>query len=117
MCSSRMYILQDAREGACDRTREAKDKVHNRNSDNSHAKGDYQDYNEGFDHRLRRIVLDELNQAPYSVHPSYQKTITTMHKLYFCPRMKRDITAYMAQCQTCQRVKVEHQNPAGMLFG
>jgi hypothetical protein len=29
--------------------------------------------------------------------------------------MKRDITEYMALCDTCQRVKVEHQRPTGLL--
>jgi hypothetical protein len=29
--------------------------------------------------------------------------------------MKRDVTEYIALCDTCQRVKVEHQRPAGLL--
>jgi hypothetical protein len=29
--------------------------------------------------------------------------------------MKRDVTEYVALCDTCQRVKVEHQRPAGLL--
>ena len=29
---------------------------------------------------LRRIVMDEIYQAPYSGHPGYQKTIATARK-------------------------------------
>jgi hypothetical protein len=29
--------------------------------------------------------------------------------------MKRDVVEYVALCDTCQRVKVEHQRPAGLL--
>jgi transposase InsO family protein len=29
--------------------------------------------------------------------------------------MKRDITKYVSLCDTCQRVKIEHQRPAGLL--
>jgi hypothetical protein len=29
--------------------------------------------------------------------------------------MKREITEYVAICDSCQRIKVEHQRPAGLL--
>src|SRR3954454_4875094 len=29
--------------------------------------------------------------------------------------MKREIAKYVSECHTCQMVKVEHQNPAGLL--
>jgi hypothetical protein len=29
--------------------------------------------------------------------------------------MKRDVTEYVALCDTCQRVKAEHQRPAELL--
>ena len=32
---------------------------------------------------LRRIVMDEIHQAPYSGHPGYQKTIAIARKQYF----------------------------------
>jgi hypothetical protein len=34
---------------------------------------------------------------------------------YWWYGMKRDVTEYMALCDTCQRVKVEHQRPARLL--
>ena len=64
---------------------------------------------------LRRIVMDEIHQAPYSGHPRYQKTIDTARKQYFCPGMKRDIAEYISRCMKRQQVKVEHQHLAGLL--
>ena len=29
---------------------------------------------------LRRVIMDEIHQAPYSGHPRYQKTIATARK-------------------------------------
>ena len=40
---------------------------------------------------LRRIVMDEIHRAPYSGHLGYQKTIATVKKQYFWPRMKKDM--------------------------
>ena len=38
---------------------------------------------------LRRVVMDEIHQAPYSGHPGYQKTITTARKQYFLARYEK----------------------------
>ena len=35
----------------------------------------------------RRIVMNEIHQAPYSGHPGYQKTIATTREQYFWPRL------------------------------
>ena len=59
--------------------------------------------------------MDEIHQAPYSGHPGYQKTIATARKQYFWPGMKKDLTEYISRCMKCQKVKVEHQHPAGLL--
>ena len=40
---------------------------------------------------LRRLVIDEIHQAPYFGHLGYQKTTTIARKQYFWPRMKKDI--------------------------
>ena len=31
--------------------------------------------------------------------------------------MKKDITQFVAKCLTCQKVKIEHQRPVGLLQG
>ena len=64
---------------------------------------------------LRRIVMDEIHQAPYSSHPRDQKTIATARKQYFWPGMKKDNAKYISKCMKFQHVKVEHQHLAGLL--
>ena len=50
---------------------------------------------------LRKIVMDEIHQAPYPGHPGYQKTIATARKKYFWPGMKKDISDYISKCMKC----------------
>jgi hypothetical protein len=38
-----------------------------------------------------------------------------MRKMFWGKNMKRDIAEFVAQCDTCNRVKAEHQKPAGLL--
>jgi hypothetical protein len=64
---------------------------------------------------LKLTILDEVHKKPYSSHPGYQKTITTLKKLFYWPNMKGETTEYLAMCQDCQQVKVEHQHPTDLL--
>ena len=64
---------------------------------------------------LRRMVMDEIHQAPYSSHPGYQKTIATARKQYFWLGIKKDMVEYISRCMKFQQVKVEHQHPGGLL--
>ena len=51
---------------------------------------------------LRRVVMDEIHQAPYYGHPGYQKTIATNRNQYFWPGMKKDVAEYISMCMKCQ---------------
>ena len=64
---------------------------------------------------VRRIVMDEIHQAPYFGHLGYQKIIATARKQYFWQRMKKDMAEYISRCMKCQEVKVGHQHPQGLL--
>ena len=50
---------------------------------------------------LRRVVMDEIHQAPYSGHPGYQKTIAIAIKQYFGLGMKKDIVEYISKYMKC----------------
>jgi hypothetical protein len=56
-----------------------------------------------------------VHKKPYSSHPGYEKTITTLRKLFYWPNMKGEIAEYLARCQNCQQLKAEHQHPTGLL--
>jgi hypothetical protein len=64
---------------------------------------------------LRDKILREAHESAYSIHPGGNKMWHDLKATYWCYGMKRDVAEYIALCDTCQRVKVEHQWPAGLL--
>jgi hypothetical protein len=64
---------------------------------------------------LRELIMDEAHNSPYSIHPGCTKMFTDLRVKYWWTGMKFDIAGFVARCDTCQRVKAEHQRPAGLL--
>jgi hypothetical protein len=64
---------------------------------------------------IRELILREAHDFAYSIHPGCTKMYQD-RKTHFCWHgMKRDVTEYVALCDTCQKVKAEHQRPMGLL--
>ncbi|KAG8099433.1 hypothetical protein GUJ93_ZPchr0013g37455 [Zizania palustris] len=64
---------------------------------------------------LKTIILKEAHDTLYSIHPGSTKMYQDLKEKYWWVSMKREIAEYVAMCDTCQRVKAEHQRPAGLL--
>ena len=64
---------------------------------------------------LRKLILSEAHDTAYSIHPGSTKMYYDLKERFWWPGMKRSVTEYVAICDTCQRVKAEHQRPAGLL--
>jgi hypothetical protein len=64
---------------------------------------------------LKDKIFCETHESAYSIHPGGNKMYHDLKATYWWYRMKRDIAEYVALCDTCQRVKTEHQQPAGLL--
>jgi hypothetical protein len=62
-----------------------------------------------------KIIMDELYKIPYTGYLGYQKMITTTRKMFYWPRLKKDIADYLAKCLECQHDKEEHRHPIGLL--
>jgi hypothetical protein len=60
-------------------------------------------------------ILKEMHNVPYVGHLGYQKTVSTVKIQHYWPALKREIVEYIAKCLECQRVKVEHRHPTGLL--
>ncbi|GJU15399.1 putative reverse transcriptase domain-containing protein [Tanacetum coccineum] len=65
---------------------------------------------------LSTLIMHESHKSKYSIHPGSDKMYQDMKKLYWWPNMKADIATYASKCLTCLKVKVEHQNPSGLLM-
>ena len=64
---------------------------------------------------IREMILGEAHDSAYSIHPSSTKMYLDLKEKYWWYGLKRDVAEYVAICDTCQRVKAEHQRPAGLL--
>ena len=67
------------------------------------------------DKELRKQLLSEAHDTPYSVHPGTTKMYQGLREHFWWNGMKRDVAEYVSRCLTCQRIKAEHRNPAGEL--
>ncbi|KAK8681399.1 hypothetical protein V6N13_053803 [Hibiscus sabdariffa] len=60
-------------------------------------------------------MLDEAHQSSFLIHPGSVKMYKDLKPLYWWPRMMAAIIDYVLRCLTCQKVKVEHRAPTGLL--
>jgi len=67
------------------------------------------------DPEIRKLILQEAHDSPYSIHPGNTKMYLDLKESFWWAGMKREIAEYVAICDVCQRVKAEHQKPAGLL--
>nr|KYP76963.1 Retrotransposable element Tf2 [Cajanus cajan] len=67
------------------------------------------------DAELRRAVLEEGHKSRLSIHPGMTKMYQDLKKTFWWSGMKREIAEYVAACLTCQKAKVEHQKPSGLM--
>jgi hypothetical protein len=67
------------------------------------------------DPELRKLILQEAHDSPYSIHPGNTKMYMDVKGRFWWSNMKRDIAEHIALCDVCSRVKAEHQKPAGLL--
>ena len=64
---------------------------------------------------LRERILKEAHDSAYSIHPGSTKMYQDLKEKYWWYGLKRDVATHVALCDVCQRVKAEHQRPAGLL--
>ncbi|GJY81194.1 putative reverse transcriptase domain-containing protein, partial [Tanacetum coccineum] len=64
---------------------------------------------------LRALIMHESHKSKYSIHPGSDKMYQDLKKLYWWPNMKAEIATYVSKCLTCAKVKIEYQNPSGLL--
>jgi hypothetical protein len=64
---------------------------------------------------IRELILKEAHEIAYSIHPGSEKMYQDLKKRFWWHGVKREIAEYVAICDICQRIKVEHQSPAGLL--
>ncbi|XP_073222428.1 uncharacterized protein [Cicer arietinum] len=64
---------------------------------------------------LRKMILEEGHRSCLSIHPGATKMYKDLKKIFWWPKMKRDVAEFVYACLTCQKSKVEHQKPSGLM--
>jgi hypothetical protein len=67
------------------------------------------------DRELKNQLMDEAHHSKLSIHPGSSKMYQELRPHYWWTKMKKEIVAYVARCDTCCRVKALHMRPAGLL--
>jgi hypothetical protein len=63
------------------------------------------------DLELHCKIMDEVHCSRYSIHPGTNKMYQDLRKNFWWTRMKREIARYVAECDTCWRIKADHLRP------
>jgi len=64
---------------------------------------------------LKKRILDEGHKSSLSIHPGATKMYQDLKKLFWWPGMKKDIAEFVYACLVCQRSKIKHQKPSGLM--
>jgi hypothetical protein len=67
------------------------------------------------DFEIRLKIMDKSHCSRYSIHPRMNKIYQDLKKNFWWTRMMREIIKYVAECDTCQRIKADHLRPVGNL--
>jgi hypothetical protein len=67
------------------------------------------------DDDVRQQILDEAHLSRYSIHPRSTKMYHDLKQYYWWTKMKIEIARYVAECDTCRRVKAIYMKTAGPL--
>ena len=64
---------------------------------------------------LRQRILEEAHRSEFTIHPGINKMYQDLKKMFWWPGLKTDVASFVNKCLICQKVKIEHQKPAGTL--
>jgi hypothetical protein len=66
-------------------------------------------------HELLKQILDEVHLSKFCIHPGSTKMYQDLRQNFWWTRIKREIVKYVAECDTCEKVKASHLKVAGTL--
>jgi hypothetical protein len=65
------------------------------------------------DPEIKKIILDEAHKSKFSIHAGSTKMYQDLKQNFWWSKMKVDIPKYVAECDTCHRMKASHLKSAG----
>jgi hypothetical protein len=67
------------------------------------------------DPEIKKVILDEAHMSKFSIHPGSTKMYQDLKQNFWWSNMKVDIAKYVAECDTCHRMKASHLKSEGVL--
>lgn len=67
------------------------------------------------DSQIKKKILEEAHTTPYSVHPGEVKLYKDLRQHFWWANMRREVAEFVAKCLTCQKIKIDHRKPGGLL--
>ncbi|GKV19476.1 hypothetical protein SLEP1_g29735 [Rubroshorea leprosula] len=64
---------------------------------------------------LRRELMKECHDSRWAGHLGIKRTMALVEELYYWPRMRDDVEAYVRTCLVCQQDKIKQRQPGGLL--
>jgi hypothetical protein len=64
---------------------------------------------------FEKKILDEAHTLRYSIHPGNTKMYHDLRQQFWWTRMKHEAARYVAECDTCWKVKADYMKPRGLL--
>ncbi|GMJ04418.1 hypothetical protein HRI_004111000 [Hibiscus trionum] len=72
-------------------------------------------YSNTDDAELKHTILTEAHSSPFAMHPGSTKMYRDLKDEYYWVGLKKDVAEFVSKFMVCQRAKVEHQVPFGLL--
>jgi hypothetical protein len=63
---------------------------------------------------IRPMVLDYFHNSTMGAHLGMTKTLDRINKVFYGPDMRREVYAFVRQCQDCQRAKPAQDSRVGL---
>jgi hypothetical protein len=67
------------------------------------------------DPEIKKIILDEAHKSKFPIHPGSTKMYQDLKQNFWWSNMKVDVAKYVAECDTCHRMKASHLKSARVL--
>jgi len=67
------------------------------------------------DAKVKWLILEEGHKSRLSLHPGMTKMYQDLKESFSWQGMKKDVAQFVSACPNCQKAKVEHHRPGGIL--
>jgi len=64
---------------------------------------------------MKKMILEESHRSSLSIHPGATEMYHDLKKLFLWSGLKRDVAHFVYSCLICQKSKVDHQKPVGLM--